>query len=79
MNDNKSFETVELFSPIELTPIDGIEGPKPIDELKLIAEPIEMKPVVEPKQVTAPTASKPVVEPQKTEVKKIPSLMDKLY
>ena len=79
MNDNKSFETVELFKPIELTSIDGIEGPKPIEEPKLIAEPIEMKPVAEPKPVIAPIESKPVVEPQKTEVKKKQSFMDKLY
>ena len=49
MNDNdKSFETVELFSPIELTPIDGIEGPKPIEGPKLVTEPAEHKPVAEP-------------------------------
>jgi len=51
MNDNdKSFETVELFSPIELTPIDGIEGPKPIEGPKLVTEPAEHKPVAEPEK-----------------------------
>ena len=75
MNDNdKSFETVELFSPIELTPIDGIEGPKTIEGPKPVAElnPVadtksvaEHTPVAEPKPVTEPAEQKPVAEPEK--------------
>lgn len=66
MNDNdKSFETVELFSPIELTPIDGIEGPKPVTELNPVAD---TKPVTEMKFVldsNPATEPKPVAKPGK--------------
>jgi len=51
MTDKNSFETVELFNPIELTPINGIEGSKPIAGPKSVAEPEpagDQKPV--PKQ-----------------------------
>ncbi|MBR4779962.1 MAG: hypothetical protein IK014_01230 [Lachnospiraceae bacterium] len=44
MTDKNSFETVELLKPIELTPIEGIEGAKPITEPTPVVEP---KPVVE--------------------------------
>lgn len=65
MTDNKSFETVELFNPIELTPIDGIEMPKPVAMPDPVAEP---KPVAEQKTVAMqkPAAEKElVVVPEK--------------
>lgn len=68
MTDNKSFETVELFNPIELTPIDGIEMPKPVAMPDPVAE---AKPVAEQKTVAVqkPAAEKePVVVPEKAEV-----------
>ena len=62
MTDNKSFETVELFNPIELTPIDGIEMPKPVAMPDPVAE---AKPVAEPKTVAV---QKPAVEKEPVEV-----------
>ena len=65
MTDNKSFETVELFNPIELTPIDGIEMPKPVAMPDPVAE---AKPVAEQKTVAMqkPAAEKElVVVPEK--------------
>ena len=67
MTDNKSFETVELFNPIELTPIDGIEMPKPVAMPDPVAE---AKPVAEQKTVAMqkPAAEKElVVVPEKAE------------
>lgn len=60
MTDKNSFETVELFKPIELTPIDGIEVSKPVAE----PEPVEVpKQVAEARQVVEPVAEqKPVTE-----------------
>ena len=68
MTDNKSFETVELFNPIELTPIDGIEMPKSVAMPDPVAE---AKPVAEQKTVAMqkPAAEKePVEVPEKAEV-----------
>ena len=62
MTDNKSFETVELFNPIELTPIDGMEGPKPVAMPDPVAE---KEPVEEPKTVAV---QKPAVEKEPVEV-----------
>ena len=59
MTDKNSFETVELLKPIELTPIEGIEGAKPITEPTPVVEP---KPVTEPEPIAE---SKPVAEPEK--------------
>ena len=74
MTDNKSFETVELFNPIELTPIDGIEMPKPVAMPEPVAEPkpvaVQKTDAVQEKGVMQESAAdkEPVVVPEKAEV-----------
>ena len=61
MTDNKSFETVELFNPIELTPIDGIEMPKPVAMPEPVAEQKTVavqKPAAEKEPVAVPEKAK---------------------